>query len=154
MAYRLTLALVTFAAIICAPLGAQDAGPKSGPDLTNRLVSRWDGHPTSEAQQAAEPLAESVPMLSETAFLSGVRGGWARYRLFPEDPSDPGLVVESTRRIAQLGVRAIFLYLSEIKGSSESTLVQVAQSSRFQTAFGIAKAAGVQLLVLTPGCER
>lgn len=148
MIYRLTLALVTFAAIVCAPLGAQDAGPKSGPDLTNRLVSRWDGHPTSESQQAAELIAESVPKLSETAFLSGVRGGWARYRLFPEDPSDPGLVVESTRRIAQLGVKAIFLYLSEIKGSSESTLVQVAQSSRFQTAFGIAKAAGVQLLVL------
>ena len=134
--------------LVSFSLPAQVVSPRSGPDLTGPLVGESTGWgPPSSAPIAASPSVR-VPELSTTTFLSSVRGGWARYRFDPNDPADPGLVVESTRRILQLGAKALFLYLSEVKGSGEVDLRSVAQSQRFQTAFSMAKARGVQLIVL------
>ena len=141
-------ALLVAAGLASLSLQAQVVGPRSGPDLTNSLV----GTSNSQALPTVPPVSagpsREVLNLSTTTFLSGVRGGWARYRFDSNDPSDPGLVVESTRRITQLGAKALFPYLTELKGSNETDLRSVAQSARFQTAFSIAKASGVQLLVL------
>lgn len=141
-------ALLVSTALASLSLQAQVTAPRCGPDLTGSLVgaSKWE-KPSSPSRVVAS-LSRRVPEPSSTAFLSGVRGGWARYRFYPDDPADPGLVVEATRRITQLGAKALFVYLSPVVGSGEADLRSVAQSSRFQQVFSIAKLQGVQLLVL------
>lgn len=148
MTRSLKAALLVVVGLASFSLQAQIVGPRSGPDLTNSLVGTSNSQALSSVSPVSAGPSREVLNLSTATFLSGVRGGWARYRFDPNDPSDPGLVVESTRRITQLGAKALFLYLTELKGSNETDLRSVAQSARFQTAFSIAKANGVQLLVL------
>lgn len=111
-------------------------GPTSEGDDDSSRAPSWN----------RQEFATLRPLLSSQDLLVGIRGGWARYRFFADDPSDPGLVVEAMTRISEFGAKTIYLYLSPLVGSSESSLVQVAQTPRFQNVFSQASTKQFRLL--------